>query len=310
MEHSVDFGAVLLAFAAALFGAKLFGELAERVGQPAVLGELLAGILLGPSVLGLVPLSDAIFVLAEIGVVLLLFEVGLETNLEDLVRVGAPALAVALAGMLLPFAGGYLVSRALGYETLTATFVGAALTATSIGITARVLSELKVLATREGQIILGAAVADDVLGLVILAVVSKVAGRRADRRRDGREVDRPRDRVSRRRDRRRDSARPRPRPRGRQVERARDARRRLRGLCALRRLGGQEGGFGPDRRSLRRGDGARADQPAPRHRARPEARRGHLRPRVLRLRRHGSGREAAQSRSSRRTGRRCCSACC
>jgi Kef-type K+ transport system membrane component KefB len=78
--------------------------------------------------------------------------------------------------MLLPFAGGYLVSRALGYETLTATFVGAALTATSIGITARVLSELKVLASREGQIILGAAVADDVLGLVILAVVSKVAG--------------------------------------------------------------------------------------------------------------------------------------
>jgi Na+:H+ antiporter len=167
---------VLLAFGAALFGAKLFGELAERVGQPAVLGELLAGIVLGPSVLGLVPLSDAIFVLAEIGVVLLLFEVGLETNLEDLVRVGAPAMAVALAGMVLPFAGGYLVSRALGYETLTATFVGAALTATSIGITARVLSELKVLASREGQIILGAAVADDVLGLVILAVVSKVAG--------------------------------------------------------------------------------------------------------------------------------------
>ncbi len=176
MEHGVDFGAVLLAFGAALFGAKLFGELAERVGQPAVLGELLAGIVLGPSVLGLVPLSDAIFVLAEIGVVLLLFEVGLETNLEDLVRVGAPAMAVALAGMLLPFAGGYFVSRALGYETLTSTFVGAALTATSIGITARVLSELKVLASREGQIILGAAVVDDVLGLVILAVVSKVAG--------------------------------------------------------------------------------------------------------------------------------------
>ena len=176
MEHGVDFGAVLLAFAAALIGAKLFGELAERVGQPAVLGELVAGILLGPSVLGLVPLSDAIFVLAEVGVVLLLFEVGLETNLEDLVRVGGPALTVALAGMLLPFAGGYLVTRALGYETLTAAFVGAALTATSIGITARVLSELRVLATREGQIILGAAVADDVLGLVILAVVSKVAG--------------------------------------------------------------------------------------------------------------------------------------
>ena len=175
MEHGIDFGAVLLAFAAALVGAKLFGDLAERVGQPAVLGELLAGILLGPSVLGLVPLSEGMFLLSEIGVVLLLFEVGLETDLAELLRVGAPAMAVALAGMVLPFAGGYAVTRALGHEPLTAIFVGAALTATSIGITARVLSELKVLATREGQIILGAAVVDDVLGLVVLAIVAKVA---------------------------------------------------------------------------------------------------------------------------------------
>lgn len=175
MEHGIDFGAFLLAFAAALIGAKLFGELAERVGQPAVLGELLAGIVLGPSVLGLVPLSDGIFLLAEIGVVLLLFEVGLETDLEELIRVGAPALAVAAAGMILPFAGGYALTRALGYPDLTAIFVGAALTATSIGITARVLSELGVLKTREGQIILGAAVVDDVLGLVVLSIVSKIA---------------------------------------------------------------------------------------------------------------------------------------
>src|SRR4030095_4924944 len=83
MEHGLDLGALFLAFAAALVGAKLFGELAERVGQPAVLGELAVGVLLGPSVLGLVPLSDAILVLAEIGVVLLLFEVGLETDLEE-----------------------------------------------------------------------------------------------------------------------------------------------------------------------------------------------------------------------------------
>ncbi len=176
MEHGLDVGVLFLAFAAALAGAKLFGELAERVGQPAVLGELAVGVILGPSVLGLVPLSDAVLVLAEIGVALLLFEVGLETNLEDLARVGAPALSVALAGMLLPFAGGYAVTRALGHSTMTAAFVGAALTATSIGITARVLSELKVLATREGQIILGAAIVDDVLGLVVLAIVSKIAG--------------------------------------------------------------------------------------------------------------------------------------
>ncbi|HTY41488.1 MAG TPA: cation:proton antiporter, partial [Thermoanaerobaculia bacterium] len=176
MEHGLDVGSLFLAFAAALIGAKLFGELAERIGQPAVLGELAVGVVLGPSMLGWVPLSDAILELAEIGVVLLLFEVGLETDIEELGRVGAPALSVALAGMLLPFAGGYAVAAALGHTSLTATFIGAALTATSIGITARVLSELEVLATREGQIILGAAVVDDVLGLVILAVVSKLAG--------------------------------------------------------------------------------------------------------------------------------------
>ncbi len=175
MEHGFDLAGFLLAFAAALVGAKLFGELAERLGQPAVLGELLAGVLLGPSVLGLVPLSQAVLVLAEIGVVLLLFEVGLETDLEELLRVGATAMSVALVGMALPFAGGYALTRALGHPVLTAIFVGAALTATSIGITARVLSELKVLATREGQIILGAAILDDVLGLIVLAIVSKVA---------------------------------------------------------------------------------------------------------------------------------------
>jgi Kef-type K+ transport system membrane component KefB len=81
VDHGIDLGAVLLAFASALVGAKLFGSLAERIGQPAVLGELLAGVILGPSVLGLVPLSGAIFLLAEIGVILLLFEVGLETDL-------------------------------------------------------------------------------------------------------------------------------------------------------------------------------------------------------------------------------------
>ena len=177
MEHGIDLASFLLAFGCALLAAKLLGELAERLGQPAVLGELVAGVLLGPSVLGLVPLSAGILLVAEIGVILLLFEVGLETELADLLRVGAPAMAVAVAGMLLPFAGGFLLTRGLGHTALTAIFVGAALTATSIGITARVLSELDVLKTREGQIVLGAAVADDVLGLVVLAVVSQIAER-------------------------------------------------------------------------------------------------------------------------------------
>jgi Kef-type K+ transport system membrane component KefB len=175
MDHAGELSAFLLAFASALLGAKILGELSERVGQPAVLGELLAGVILGPSVLGLVPLSAGILLVAEIGVILLLFEVGLETDIEELVRVGGPAAAVAMAGMALPFAGGFAVARWLSFSVLTSIFVGAALTATSIGITARVLSELKLLQRKEGQIILGAAVVDDVLGLVVLAVVSQMA---------------------------------------------------------------------------------------------------------------------------------------
>jgi Kef-type K+ transport system membrane component KefB len=174
MDHG-ELGTFLLAFAAALLGGKLFGELAERIGQPAVLGELAAGVLLGPSLLGLVPLTTGILLVAEIGVLLLLFEVGLETDLTELIRVGGVAMVVAVVGMALPFLGGYLVTRASGFGALTAIFVGAALTATSIGITSRVLSEIGMLATREGQIILGAAVADDILGLVVLAVVSRLA---------------------------------------------------------------------------------------------------------------------------------------
>jgi Kef-type K+ transport system membrane component KefB len=170
-----ELGSFLLAFAAALVGGKLLGELCERLGQPPVLGELVAGVVLGPSLLGLVPLSSGILLLAEIGVILLLFGVGLETDLEELLSVGAPALAVAIVGMILPFVGGYLVTRVAGFSTLTSIFVGAALMATSIGITSRVLSDLGVLARREGQIILGAAVADDILGLVVLAVVSQIA---------------------------------------------------------------------------------------------------------------------------------------
>jgi Kef-type K+ transport system membrane component KefB len=173
--HPADLASFLLAFASALLGAKLLGEICERLGQPAVLGELLAGVLLGPSMLGLVPLSAGILLIAEVGVLLLLFEVGLETDLEELLRVGGPAMTVAVVGMALPFAGGYLLTRAAGFPTLTAIFVGAALTATSIGISSRVLSDLGLLASREGQIILGAAVADDVLGLVVLAVVSQIA---------------------------------------------------------------------------------------------------------------------------------------
>jgi len=184
--EGVDVARFFLVLAAILVSAKLFGELAERIGQPAVLGELLAGVLLGGSVLGLVPAdgveAELIHSLAQLGVLLLLFEIGLETDLREMFRVGPAALAVAVVGIALPFAFGYLFWRyaphapsGSGDLVTAAIFIGATLTATSVGITARVLSDLGRMHTPEARIIIGAAVIDDVLGLVILSVVTGVA---------------------------------------------------------------------------------------------------------------------------------------
>ena len=163
-----------------LTAAKLGGELASRVGQPAVLGELAAGVLLGSSVLNVIPatgpLHDIIGLFAEIGVVILLFEIGLETDLREMFRVGGAALSVAVVGVVAPFLLGYGTWMLLTSDAgNVAVFVGATLTATSVGITSRVLSDLGRLNTREARIILGAAIVDDVLGLVILAIVSGLA---------------------------------------------------------------------------------------------------------------------------------------
>jgi Kef-type K+ transport system membrane component KefB len=182
----VDVARLFLTLAAMLVGAKLLGEAAERIGQPAVLGELVAGALLGASVLGIVPTegtaADVIHVFAELGVLLLLFEIGLETDLREMFRVGVASLLVACVGVVLPFAMGYLYWMLLPHPgpeatdlTTSAIFVGATLTATSVGITARVLSDLGRMRTQEARIIIGAAVIDDVLGLVILSVVSGLA---------------------------------------------------------------------------------------------------------------------------------------
>jgi Na+:H+ antiporter len=182
----VDIARFFLALAAILVAAKLLGELAERIGQPAVLGELVAGVLLGGSVLGVVPSEGApgelIHVLAQLGVLLLLFEIGLETDLREMSRVGTASLAVAVVGVIVPFGLAYLYwayvphpAAGQAHLTTAAIFVGATLTATSVGITARVLSDLGRLNTPEARIIIGAAVIDDVLGLVILSVVSGVA---------------------------------------------------------------------------------------------------------------------------------------
>jgi Kef-type K+ transport system membrane component KefB len=168
--------ALLLTLAAVILATKLLGEVAQRLGQPAVLGELLAGILLGGSVLGLLdPANPVVAALSEIGVLVLLFSIGLHTDIASLRKVGGPAVTVALVGVVLPFAAGYGAATALGVAMIPALVCGAALTATSIGISARVLSDLGRLDTPDGQVVLGAAVLDDIVGLVILAVVSQVA---------------------------------------------------------------------------------------------------------------------------------------
>jgi Kef-type K+ transport system membrane component KefB len=169
----------LFLLVAILVSAKLLGELAEKIGQPAVLGELLAGVLLGGSVLGIVdPHLEVIHLLAEIGVILLLFQIGLETNLGRFIRVGPASAAVAVTGVVLPFVLGYYTAMWLGLGALPAVVCGAALTATSVGITGRVLSDLGRLQEPESQVVLGAAVIDDIIGLIILAVVTGImAGR-------------------------------------------------------------------------------------------------------------------------------------
>ncbi len=189
--HRLEISHVFLILIAILLVGKLFGEAAERIGQPAVLGELLAGVILGGSMLGVIPASDTqmgevIHVFAEIGVSILLFEIGLETDLKEMFRVGKEAAAVALVGVLLPFGLGFLYwytsNPSIGIQPegidfwIVAMFVGATLTATSVGITARVLSDLGKMHTSEARIIIGAAVIDDVLGIVILAVVAGLAG--------------------------------------------------------------------------------------------------------------------------------------
>jgi Kef-type K+ transport system membrane component KefB len=171
----MELKAFLFSLIVIYISARLLGELAVRIGQSSVLGELLAGVLVGPSLLGLVHQTETLTLLGEIGVMLLLFEVGLESDLQSFLRVGPSAAIVALIGVAVPFALGYGVAATLHFTPLQAIFIGATLTATSVAIFARVLSDLGRLQSREGNIILGAAVLDDILGLVILSVMVGLA---------------------------------------------------------------------------------------------------------------------------------------
>jgi Kef-type K+ transport system membrane component KefB len=173
---------ILLALAFVLAGAKLAGALVARLGQPAVLGELLVGVLLGnlallggPS-LDALEASETFYVIAELGAILLLFDVGLESTPKEMLAVGLPATVVAVLGVVAPMALGYGVGWAAQPEAswMTHAFLGAMLAATSVGITARVLQDANAIRTPAARIILGAAVIDDVLGLVVLAIISGV----------------------------------------------------------------------------------------------------------------------------------------
>ena len=158
-----------------LLAAKIGDELFKRIGQPAIVGEILAGVLVGPSVLGFVEPGEVLEVFAELGVVFLLFWVGLETRLSELSEVGRAALSTGLLGVVVPFGGGIGLGVALGEETGTTVFLAAALVATSIGVTSAVLIELELLGSKASRTILGAAVIDDILALVLLSLAVGIA---------------------------------------------------------------------------------------------------------------------------------------
>lgn len=159
-----------------IFGsAKLLAELCERLGQPGIVGEILAGAIIGPSLLGWVAPNVTLEALSQLGIMFLLFSVGLEVKASELLRVGGTATLVATIGVIVPFFAGWGILLAWGAPQVEAIFVGAAMVATSVGITASVLSSRGLLHELASKIILAAAVIDDVLGLIVLAVVSSVA---------------------------------------------------------------------------------------------------------------------------------------
>ncbi|MDR1418651.1 MAG: cation:proton antiporter [Endomicrobium sp.] len=169
-----DMFAFLIALVSILFFAKIFGEISLKLGQSTIVGELLAGIVIGPSVLGLVHEMESLSAISELGAIILLFEVGLSTDIREFLKAGVWATAVAVVGVVAPYCLGYFVFLHFGFTNIQAIFTGAVLTATSVGITARVFMDLNRLETQEAKIVLGAAVIDDVIGLAILAVVLKL----------------------------------------------------------------------------------------------------------------------------------------
>ena len=167
---------VLIQVASILVVARIFAEIASHFRMPRVIGELCAGIVLGPSILGFISPSDPLKLLAEIGIILLLFNVGLETDMDKLTRAGPRALILAIVGFVAPFLLGFgLCHYTFGLPVLVSMFVGGTLTATSIGVTIRILEDINRLDSDEGQIVLGAALIDDILGILLLAILYEFA---------------------------------------------------------------------------------------------------------------------------------------
>src|SRR5437870_7396955 len=161
---------MLIVFASA----KLMAEVFERLGQPGIVGEILAGVLIGPSALNWIAPDEFLTALADLGAMFLLFRVGLEVKSSELMKVGGTATLVACSGVIVPFLMGWAILLLWGAPSHEAIFVGASMVATSVGITAQVLSAKGLLHTISSKIILAAAVIDDVLGLLVLAVVSSL----------------------------------------------------------------------------------------------------------------------------------------
>lgn len=172
MDHLAQ---VLFQLFVLLLATKIGDELFKRLGQPTLVGEILAGVIVGPALLGLYQVTPETELFAQIGAVLLLFEVGVHTRVGDLVRVGGTAATVAVLGVALPFIGGFAVASAMGLSIEGRVFLAAALTATSVGITSRALDQLGALTTGSGRVVLGAAVIDDVLAMLIVAVAVGMA---------------------------------------------------------------------------------------------------------------------------------------
>ncbi len=171
-SHSVQ---ILVQIFLLFTAAKVLAVVGERVKVPAVISEIVAGILIGPHLLGWVRVEEWTMALAQLGAIVLLFDVGLDQKLTDLMKVGGTALLVATLGVIVPFFLGYSLLILREHSQTEAIFLGAAMVATSVGITARVLQELGVLKTVVATIILGAAVIDDILGMIVLAVVSSLS---------------------------------------------------------------------------------------------------------------------------------------